>query len=141
MNGKYVGAIIVCLVMTISAGLFAESGHEGHSMGKKSSSDVEQGKKVAIKGEVIDLSCYMNHTAIGDKHRKCGNACLLDKNLPVGLLTDSGRVYVIVEDHAKPKAYLQIKELAAKHVRVRGKKYMRGGTAAISILEVEVLKK
>ena len=39
------------------------------------------GKKAAatemMKGEVVDLACYMSHGAQGDKHASCAKSCLL----------------------------------------------------------------
>jgi hypothetical protein len=138
---KIVKAVLMVSVLAFPMSAFSAGDHGGNRHSKKKAHSSKQGKKVAIKGEVIDLSCYMNHEGSGKKHQKCATSCILDKSLPVGLLTASGKVYVIVEDHSKPKAYQQIKELAAKQVKVKGKKYIRGGMKAISILGVEVLKK
>ncbi len=100
----------------------------------------KQGKTVTLKGEVIDMSCYLGHEAKGKKHKGCAKSCILDKGLPMGLLTKSGKVYLLTENHAKAKAYKQVKELAAKKVSIRGKKYSRGGVQAIAVSKVTVLK-
>lgn len=96
-------------------------------------------KKVTLKGEVIDLSCYMAHEGKGAKHAKCAKSCLLDKGLPAGLLTDDGKVYFLVEDHAAGKAYKQVKELAAEKVEISGKQYARGGAIAVAVKSVKKL--
>ncbi|OIO05719.1 MAG: hypothetical protein AUJ52_13205 [Elusimicrobia bacterium CG1_02_63_36] len=79
------------------------------------------GEKVTLKGEVIDLSCYMSHEAKGKKHASCAKSCVLDKGLPIGLLTEEGKVFMLIEDHGAAKAYKQVKQLAAEQVEIRGK--------------------
>src|SRR5699024_11503361 len=49
-----------------------------------------------ITGEVLDMSCYMDHGAKGQGHKKCAQGCL-DKGLPAGILAKNGKVYLLVE--------------------------------------------
>lgn len=91
-----------------------------------------------ISGEVIDMACYIPHpeTSRGPSHRKCADVCA-KKGIPIGILTDDGQVYLLLEDHENPKAYGQLKEKAAEKVSVEGEKVSRGGVQAFV---VETLK-
>lgn len=141
MNKFMRGISYWTLAAALAVPVFAAGGHDhGSAKTKKKKDGVSQGRKVKVKGEVIDISCYMAHEGKGPKHQKCAKSCILGKSLPVGLLTKSGKVYLLVEDHGKAKPYKQVKELAAEKVEIRGKKFRRGGMQAIAVLGVKKIK-
>jgi hypothetical protein len=76
-----------------------------------------------LTGEVVDLVCYLPHpqTGAGPSHKKCAETCL-KKGLPMGILTEDKQVYLLLEDHDNPKAYVDLKEKAAQRVTVEGSK-------------------
>lgn len=146
-TNAWLAAGLLAAVLAAPALVAAQMDHSKMGHGKKMDHGSrgekmkgKQGKKVTLKGEVIDMSCYLGHEAKGKKHKECAKSCILDKGLPMGLLLKSGKVYLLTEDHAKAKAYKQVKELAAKRVSIRGKKYSRGGVQAIAVSKVTVLK-
>lgn len=146
MNKLMRGISYWTLAAALAVPVFAAGGHNhgshdhGAAKTKKKKDGVSQGRKVKVKGEVIDMSCYMAHKGKGPKHQKCAKSCILGKSLPVGLLTKSGKVYLLVEDHGKVKPYQQVKELAAERVEVKGKKFLRGGMEAIAVSSVRKIK-
>lgn len=91
-----------------------------------------------ITGEVVDMSCYMHDPATGKgkAHKKCAETCL-KKGLPIGVLTDDGQVYLIVEDHDNPKPYAQLKEKATEKVTVEGEKKSHSGVQALVVQGVK----
>jgi type 1 fimbria pilin len=89
----------------------------------------EKNDTVTVKGEVIDLACYLDHGARGEKHAACAEKCIRS-GLPVGLKTEDGKVYVLIGEH-KPLND-QLAECAAKTVTIRGKAVSRDG---INLLE------
>lgn len=56
-----------------------------------------QGKEVTLKGEVVDLQCYLVHPDMGQgpDHAKCAQMCM-NKGLPVGFLTEEGKLYLLL---------------------------------------------
>jgi hypothetical protein len=91
-----------------------------------------------LKGEVIDLSCYLSHphTSLGASHRKCAETCA-KKGLPMGILTDDGKAYVLLEDHANPKAYAEAIGNAAKTITVQGTLVTEGGLPGVVVESVD----
>ena len=91
-----------------------------------------------ISGEVIDLACYMPHPQSGQGagHRKCAETCV-KKGLPMGLLTESKQVYLLLEDHENPKPYAQLKDKAAEKVTVEGEKVSQGGLQALVVESIK----
>lgn len=60
------------------------------------------GRVVTEVGEIIDLSCYLQLGKHGEKHKACGTKCL-QNNQPIGLLTKSGGVYMLMEEEHDPR--------------------------------------
>jgi hypothetical protein len=95
----------------------------------------EAGMSKTITGEVVDLMCYLDHEATGDKHSECATKCIKNGG-PVGIVSD-GKSYLIVGEH-KP-INNELAEFAGKTITVKGKLAERGG---MSMLEnVEIVKK
>lgn len=88
-----------------------------------------------LTGEIVDLMCYADHNATGEKHAKCAATCIKGGG-PVGILSD-GKAYLVVGDH-KPMND-QLSEFAGKTITLKGKLASNGG---ISMLEnAEIVKK
>src|SRR5258708_695268 len=61
-----------------------------------------EGKTTTVVGEIIDLSCYLQVGKHGDKHRDCGQKCIRNGQ-PVGLLTEDGAVYMLMDEEHDPR--------------------------------------
>src|SRR5947207_6152545 len=59
-----------------------------------------KGEAVTLKGEVIDLWCYLEDGDHGADHKQCAVECAKAGN-PIGLLTEKGDIYVMmgIKDH------------------------------------------
>lgn len=120
--------------------------HEGHKHeGHKAHASAEQAAPadkatVTVTGEVIDLSCYLDHEGKGKEHAKCAKMCLVQKHVPAGLLGDDGSVVLLVADHKHEKAFAPIPGWAAERVTVTGKKATKGGLNAILVTSAEKAK-
>lgn len=89
----------------------------------------EKAEMVTVKGEILDLNCYTDHGAQGDKHAKCAATCI-ESGLPVGIKGEDGKVYLVVGDH-KPMNK-ELSPFAGKVVTLKGKTVTRDG---INLLE------
>ena len=93
------------------------------------------GQEVTVTGEVLDMSCYIDHGAMGEKHAACAKKCIAS-GLPVGIKGNDGRTYVLIGDH-KP-ANSELANYAAKTITVKGKLVSRDG---INMVENAVVQK
>jgi hypothetical protein len=91
---------------------------------------------VSVTGEVVDLSCYLSQGSKGKRHKQCAELCA-KKGLPIGVVTDSGDLYLLIEDHDSPDPYGQAKGLAGERVTVSGKKFAKGGMQSVLVAEVK----
>jgi hypothetical protein len=89
-----------------------------------------------VTGEVVDMMCYVDHNAVGEKHgQSCGAKCVKSGG-PVGIVSD-GKAYLVVGEH-KPMND-QLAEYCGKTVTLKGKMAERGGIAMIE--NAEIVKK
>jgi hypothetical protein len=100
-----------------------------HEHGKDS---LDAAANKTVTGEVVDLMCYVDHNASGDKHAACASKCIKEGG-PVGIASE-GKTYLIVGDH-KPMND-QLAEYAGKTITVKGKIAERGGLAMIENAEI-----
>jgi hypothetical protein len=87
---------------------------------------------ITVSGEVVDLACYLSKGSKGKRHKACAEACA-KKGLPIGVLTDAGDVYLLIEDHDNPGPYDSAKSLAGEQAEVSGKKFTKGGVQSILV--------
>jgi hypothetical protein len=91
---------------------------------------------MTMKGEILDLSCYLSHGAKGAQHQSCALTCLKN-GAPMGLLTADGTVYLLMPPHDDAKAFNQAKEYAADQVEVTGTMAESAGIHAITVTGVK----
>ncbi|MGD9896187.1 MAG: hypothetical protein AB7T14_03785 [Candidatus Methylacidiphilaceae bacterium] len=60
-------------------------------------------QEVTVQGELVDLYCYLDHGAAGDKHSSCARKCL-NLGLPIGLKGDDGKLYMLSGEHKPLKS-------------------------------------
>lgn len=87
---------------------------------------------ITVSGEIVDLACYLSKGEKGRRHKQCAEMCA-KKGLPIGVLTDSGDVYLLIEDHENPDPYAAAKDLAGDKAEVTGKKFAKGGVSSILV--------
>ncbi len=132
--------VLLVLVLACAVGLiYAQGTTKGAKTETKMSS---KEKETTIKGEVVDVSCYLRHgeTGMGDSHKGCAEACA-KAGTPLGILTKDGKLYVSVlpDDHsAGPNAILL--EHVAHQVEATGIIRTKGGVRGIMISKVEAAK-
>src|SRR5437762_14296944 len=97
-------------------------------------SDTAASKEVT--GEVVDMMCYVDHNAVGEKHgQSCGAKCIRSGG-PVGIVSE-GKAYLVVGEH-KP-INDQLADSCGKNITVKGILAERGGIARIE--NAEIVKK
>jgi hypothetical protein len=62
----------------------------------------QAGKTATLVGEIVDFSCYLQLGKHGEKHRACGQKCI-NSGQPVGLLTEDGNLYMLMEEEHDPR--------------------------------------
>ncbi len=94
---------------------------------------MKSGGQVTVTGEILDMACYLDHGAHGEKHADCAKTCI-SSGLPVGLKGADGTVYLLIGEH-KP-ANEMLADYAAKTVTIRGKLVSRDGMNLLENIEI-----
>ena len=92
-----------------------------------------QGQEIVVKGEVLDMTCYIAHNLSGPQHAECAKECIR-KGLPVGIKGENGKTYLLVGKTQPVNA--ELADYAAKTVTIRGKETMRDGFAQLQVEEI-----
>ncbi len=95
-----------------------------------------QGETVKVKGEVVDLWCFLEGGDHGADHKECAVTCAKAGN-PIGPLTGKGEIYVMMgmKDH-QPGCEVLIDKMAAT-VTVEGTLVKKGGVQVIYVSSVK----
>ncbi len=109
-----------------AAALAADKKHPGASSG------------VAVRGEIVDMACYIPHGGKGPEHQKCALKCA-EQGQPLGLLTPEGKLYLLFADHTDATAFEKTKALAGKNVEITGETSGRDGINGLTVLTVKAL--
>ena len=119
-----------CILIALSAFSTSIFGHENSA----ENANADQAKE--ITGEIVDMMCYVDHNAIGEKHgQSCGITCIKNGG-PVGIVSD-GKAYLVVGEH-KPMND-QLASSCGKTITLKGKLAERGGIALLE--NAEIVKK
>jgi len=119
---------VVISVAVIAAGLVA-----AWSVQAAEEQQHQAGTEVTVKGEVLDMACYLDHGAHGQKHAQCAATCI-ESGLPVGIKGEDGKTYLLIGEH-KP-LNKELAQYAAKVITVKGKLVSRDGISMIENAEI-----
>ena len=109
---------------SVALGLGVLLGLQHVSLGAEEKAEAKAAEATQeITGEVVDLMCYLDHGAKGQKHRGCASICI-KKSGPVGLLSGE-QLYLLVGDHQPLNEELSSK--AAETLKFKGKVVERNG--------------
>ena len=114
-------------VLFLSTNLFASKGEEHGS------------PAVTVQGEIVDLGCYLDHAALGPKHKECASMCIAG-GMPMGLLTSDGKLYLLTMSHDDAAPFNASKKLAAEMVSITGPVSERNGMKSIEVTAVKPVK-
>jgi len=124
------------LKVAVAAGFISALAFSPIALAEEHSKDsLDAAASKEITGEVVDMMCYVDHNAMGDKHAGCAAKCIKG-NGPVGIVSD-GKAYLIVGDHKPMNDALA--EFAGKTITVKGKLAERSGIAMLE--NAEIVKK
>lgn len=123
---KYFGVSKVAAAVAVSAALVLGPLAFAEENGKDAAATQE------ITGEVVDMMCYIDHGATGEKHAACAAKCIKGGG-PVGIKSE-GKTYLIIGEH-KPMND-ELAQHAAKTITVKGKVAERDGISMIENAEI-----
>ena len=119
------------LLLAGTGAILAEGDHGGHG-----DHAVPDGS-VTVRGEILDMACFVAHEAKGPDHAACAKRCVKGGQ-PMGILAEDGTVYLLFARHDDASAFEQTKEHAGEKVEISG---LAKAQAGIKGIEVHGVKK
>jgi hypothetical protein len=121
------------LILIVSTGLIW-----AQEMSKRKGMSKAREKEVSIKGEVVDVSCYLHDGARGEGHKDCAVACAKAGGA-LGILAANGKLYVsVVPDDHSGGPNDKLMDYIAHTVTTKGMVRSKGGVNGIMITSVEM---
>jgi len=126
---KNVSLLTIIFALVVASTLTFAHGNEDHE---------KKGKGQEIQGHIVELSCYLKHDAIGEKHRDCARECA-EKGLPLGLLTKNGTLYHIMgEGHESlHEVNKRLMNYLERDVQVVGEVFEKSHTHVVVIQKIK----
>ncbi len=123
MKARWIWALVVALAL----GMFVVT-----------TADEGAAKEVTVKGEILDMSCYIARGAKGDEHAGCAKKCV-KAGQPMGLLAEDGSVYLLYASHKDGAPFEQAKDYAGQQVELTGAETDRAGIKGIEVHGVKAI--
>jgi hypothetical protein len=97
-------------------------------------------REVTLKGEIVDLHCYISRhgEGRGAAHAGCANSCI-SRGVTPGFVSEDGKLYVLLNEKMMPVKD-KIAGLAGQPVTLTGFLIERDGVKAITLLTAEPMK-
>src|ERR1043165_425546 len=112
------------LKVTIAATSLAALAISPMGLAEEHHHDKDDAASKELTGEVVDMMCYVDHNAMGEKHgQSCGVTCI--KNGAPGGSVSDGKVFLVVGDQ-KPMND-ELAQFCGKTITLKGKMADRGG--------------
>ena len=86
-----------------------------------------------LKGEILDLTCYVDHGGQGEKHMACAKKCIAS-GLPAGIKAEDGKIYLVVGAHKSMNK--ELAEVAGTVVTLKGKVASKDGVNLLENAEI-----
>ena len=133
---KFAITAVFVIALTVSPLTLVQAHeHENADANAKGKEKLSAEESKEVTGEVVDMMCYVDHNAVGEKHAKCATTCVKNGG-PVGIVSN-GKAYLVVGEH-KPMND-QLADYCGKTITLKGKLAERGGIAMLE--NAEIVKK
>jgi hypothetical protein len=83
-------------------------------------------------GEILDMACYIGRGARGPSHKRCAQKCA-EHNMPLGILTDDGAIYLLYPKHGAEEDFEAVKKLAGAKAKLTGKSHEKDGIKGLEV--------
>lgn len=90
----------------------------------------------SVQGEIVELPCYM---VSGDaaEYQACALRGTPRTSVPLGVVTDAGELFLLVNQSADPAAYRVARDFVGERTELTGRLVSRRGVAGLIVEAVE----
>lgn len=102
---------------------------------------VRPGRDVRIRGEVVEVGCYLRDGSRGEAHKPCALTCLKNGGQLGVVEDDTGVLFPLAGAAPATDPSAALREHIAEHVEVRGRVYERAGSRVLIAKDVQRLQR
>ncbi|MDG2303067.1 MAG: hypothetical protein P8R42_00205 [Candidatus Binatia bacterium] len=98
---------------------------------------VRPGNPIELRGEVVEVGCYLRDGSRGEGHKACALRCLKNGG-QLGIVEDgTGVLYPLAGSEPATDPSAAAREQIAEHVAVHGRVYERAGSRVLVVDDLE----
>lgn len=98
--------------------------------------EIPGGRAIELRGEVVEMGCYLRDGARGEGHRTCALSCL-KSGAQLGIVEDdTGTLYPLAGSTPASDPSAAAREHVAAHVAVRGLLFERAASRVLVVQEL-----
>ena len=107
-------------------------------------------KVAVVRGELLDLSCWLARGLSGPLHQDCAKQCIAS-GVPMGIITADSTLWLLTQDHGRsmspasyagsPDPFVQCKDWPSYTVEVKGLASTRNGVHVIEVARATLISK
>lgn len=124
------------ILMVLAMALAITNAFAADPKGAKEATKAAAPKSMTLTGEIVDMGCYLAEGAKGEAHKSCASMCI-SNGMPMGLLTNDGKLYLLTLNHDKADPYNSAKKMAAEKVTITGTMSERNGMKSLTVDDVK----
>jgi len=92
---------------------------------------VSSGRPVELRGEIVELSCYLRDGRRGESHKACALTCLKNGGELSLVEDETGDLYPLAGSRPATDPSAKVRDHVAEHVAVSGRLYERAGSRVL----------
>ncbi len=116
----------------------------------KTTAPAKRPRAAVVRGEVLDLSCWLGRNLSGPLHQDCARKCLAS-GVPMGIITSDSTLWLLTQDHGRsmepgsfsgtPDPYLQCRDWPSYIVEVSGLGSYKNGVHVVEVSRAKIISK
>ncbi|HET9940243.1 MAG TPA: hypothetical protein VFR25_04015 [Candidatus Eisenbacteria bacterium] len=107
-------------------------------------------KVAVVRGELLDLSCWLARGLSGPLHQDCAKRCIAS-GVPMGIITADSTLWLLTQEHGRsmapgsyagsPDPFVQCKDWPSYTVEVKGLASTRNGVHVVEVARATLISK
>lgn len=150
MNPRFHHAAAAAILVAAIAVTSTPASSEAPAKATSPSAASKRPKVAVVRGEVLDLSCWLARGLSGPVHQDCARRCIAS-GVPMGIMTADSTLWLLTQEHGRsmapasyagsPDPFVQCKDWPSYVVEVAGLASNRNGIHVVEVARATVISK
>lgn len=150
MKPRFHHAAAAAILVAAIAVMSTPASSEAPAKATSPSAASKRPKVAVVRGEVLDLSCWLARGLSGQVHQDCARRCIAS-GVPMGIMTADSTLWLLTQEHGRsmapasyagsPDPFVQCKDWPSYIVEVAGLASNRNGIHVVEVARATVISK